>query len=221
MSCCWPYLSMARLAWDAVGDVEHRERKGIQSSQIQSHIIALIPGGVRCLTRLCLGHVSQFHLPEKAVGRHGVHKSTAAVLPLLPFHQSWEFKISQCARTSCPRPPASLTKYTLKCNFESCIFFKILLNLVTFFAINVNVKTMPWTKTLDSEFCFPELFFSQFGCPEKDAVCHREPWPLWDLEVLLLNLGHKLGAEGCSSLKGVWEHLLCSLCCLHALPGCH
>lgn len=36
-----------------------------------------------------------------------------------------EFRISQCARRSCPRPPASLTKYTLKFNFQSCFFLKI------------------------------------------------------------------------------------------------
>lgn len=131
-------------------------------------------GEVRWLTRLCLGPVSQFHLPEKAVGRHRVHESTGEILPLLPCHCSWEFRISQLARRSCPRPPASLTKYTLKCNFQRCFFLKILLYLVAFFAINLLVKNMPCTKTLNSHFCFSES--CQFGCPEKNAVCHREPW---------------------------------------------
>lgn len=142
MLCCWPYLSTERLAWGAVRDVEHRRRKGIESSKFQSHIIVLMPGGVRCLTKLCLGPVSQFHLPEKAVGRHEVHESTVAILPPLPFHHSWEFRTSQCARKSCPRPPATLTKYILKYNFQSYFFFKILLNLVSFFAINLIVENI-------------------------------------------------------------------------------
>lgn len=49
---------------------------------------------------------------------------------------------------------------------------------------------MPWTKTLDSELSFSER--CQFGYPEKNLVCHREPRPLGDLGELLLNLGHKL-----------------------------
>lgn len=124
MPCCWPYPSVERLAWGAVRDVEFKKRKGIQSFQIQSHIIVSIPDGVSCLTRLYLGPVSQFPLPEKAIGRHGVHESAAEILPPLPFHPSWEIRISQCAGRSCLRPSASLTKCTLKCNFQSCFFLQ-------------------------------------------------------------------------------------------------
>lgn len=91
---------------------------------------------------------------RKSCRQAGVHESTAAILPPLPFHHSSEFGISEWARRSCLRPPASLIKYILKFIFQSCFFLQNCAKASCILCYNFNCEKHAIDKTTGFSFVF-------------------------------------------------------------------